>query len=185
MRRATLAPILILAMTVAAGCAGGSAATPTAGLTASPPPASEPAATGTPAATESPAASEPAASPSAAASAGAATVQLAETDLGTILVDGAGMTLYLFTPDEQGEPTCYDDCAAAWPPLEVEGDPTVGEGLDAAAFDTVERTDGSTQLTFNGWPLYYFANDAAPGETNGQGLNEVWFVLDAEGEPIE
>ncbi len=95
------------------------------------------------------------------------------------------MTLYGFVPDEAtGEPTCYDQCAAAWPPLNVEGTFTVGEGLDMADFTTATRTDGGTQLKLGIYPLYYFANDAAPGDTNGQGLNEVWFVIGADGELI-
>jgi predicted lipoprotein with Yx(FWY)xxD motif len=106
-------------------------------------------------------------------------------DLGQILVDGEGRTLYLFKPDADGEPTCYDDCAAAWPPLLAEGEITVGEGLDDSDFSTATRTDGGEQVKVGDWPLYYFANDAAPGDTNGQGLNEVWYVVSPSGEAIE
>lgn len=108
------------------------------------------------------------------------TVQLAETDLGEIVVDGDGNALYLFTPDAQGESTCYDGCADAWPPLI--GEATAGTGLDAGLFGSVARDDGSAQVTYNGWPLYYFAGDTSDGDTNGQGVNDVWFVLNAAGD---
>ena len=107
---------------------------------------------------------------------------LASTDLGDILVDADGFALYLFVPDAQGPSVCYDDCAAAWPP--VAKDVVAGDGVDAALLGSVGRDDGSVQATYNGWPLYYFANDAAPGDTNGQGLNEVWYVLSADGDAV-
>lgn len=110
-------------------------------------------------------------------------VVVSDSDLGPILTDGDGNTLYLFIPDAQGDPTCYDACEANWPPLV--GDATAGEGTDASLFGTATRTDGSTQVTYNGWPLYYFAADAAPGDTNGQGLNDVWFVLSADGNAVQ
>lgn len=113
-----------------------------------------------------------------------ATVMVASTDLGDILVDAEGMTLYMFDPDAQGESTCYDDCATAWPPLTVDAAPTAGEGADDSKLGTVERTDGTLQVTYNSWPLYYWAQDAAPGDTTGQAVNNVWWVLDADGEPI-
>ncbi len=109
-------------------------------------------------------------------------VALADSSLGSVLVDGDGNVLYLFTPDEQSESVCYDECAGFWPPLV--GDFEAGDGVDAALMGSVARTDGSEQVTYNGWPLYYFANDAAPGDTNGQGVNEVWYVLDAAGDGI-
>jgi predicted lipoprotein with Yx(FWY)xxD motif len=113
-------------------------------------------------------------------------VNLAETSLGTILVDGAGKTLYVFTPDTAGGiSTCYDDCATAWPPLAADAVPTPGTGLDAGDFALVDRTDGSKQVTFHGMPLYYFASDAAAGDTKGQGLGEKWYVVDADGKLIK
>lgn len=109
-------------------------------------------------------------------------VSVADSSLGSILVDGDGNTLYLFTPDEQGESVCYDGCATAWPPLVDEF--TAGDGIDATLLGTAPRTDGTNQLTYNGWPLYYFANDAAAGDVNGQGVNDVWYVLSPTGEGI-
>jgi predicted lipoprotein with Yx(FWY)xxD motif len=111
-----------------------------------------------------------------------ARVAVADSSLGSILVDGDGNTLYLFTPDQQSDSVCYDQCEAAWPPLV--GDVLAGNGIDASLLDSAPRTDGSQQATYNGWPLYYFANDAAPGDVNGQAVNDVWYVLDADGEGI-
>jgi predicted lipoprotein with Yx(FWY)xxD motif len=108
-----------------------------------------------------------------------------DTDLGTILVDAEGFTLYIFTPDldAPGTSVCNDDCAAAWPP--VPGDATIGSDLDASLFSIITRDDGSEQLAVNGMPLYLFASDAAPGDINGQGVNDVWFVVDPTGNMIE
>jgi len=113
----------------------------------------------------------------------AATLNVASSDLGEILVDADGRTLYLFMPDDQGASTCYDSCESNWPPFTVEG--IAGDGVDAALLGTTERTDGSVQVTYNGWPLYHFGGDVAPGDTNGQGLNDVWFVVSASGEAIQ
>jgi len=113
-----------------------------------------------------------------------ATVEVAELPIGRILVDGAGATLYAFTMDTAGVSTCYDDCAAAWPPLLVDGDVTVGTGLDAADFSTVERDDGTKQVRIGEWPLYYFEADSVPGDVTGQGVGDVWFVVGSEGELI-
>lgn len=115
-------------------------------------------------------------------SAMSSSIEVASTDLGEMLVDGDGNSLYLFIPDAQGDSTCYDDCEANWPPL-TEG-AEAGSGVDAGLIGSSTRTDGSDQVTYNGWPLYYFAGDAAPGDTNGQGLNDVWFVVSPAGEPI-
>ena len=110
------------------------------------------------------------------------TVATASSDLGDIVVDGDGFTLYVFMPDDQGDPTCTDACAQTWPPLE--GPATAGEDADDAMLATAQHPSGTTQATYNGWPLYRFANDQAPGDTNGQGLNDVWYVIGPEGEPI-
>lgn len=116
----------------------------------------------------------------------AATIESGDSSLGEVIVDPEGNTLYMFMPDQEadGEPTCYEDCAATWPPLEATGDPVAGDGLDATLLGSVERTDGMTQVTYNDLPLYYFSGDEAAGDTNGQGLNDVWWVVSADGEPI-
>ena len=118
-----------------------------------------------------------------AADPSATTVQVADSDLGSIVVDQDGLTLYMFEPDEGGVPTCYDDCAATWPPLE--GPAEAGEGVDAGALGTAEREDGTTQVTLGGWPLYYFAGDTGAGDVNGQGVNEVWWAIDGSGNPVQ
>ena len=112
-----------------------------------------------------------------------ATVQLAESDLGSILVDGDGMTLYLFESDTGDASTCTGDCAATWPPLIAEV-PTAGEGVDEALLGTTTRDDGEVQVTYDGHPLYGFASDQAPGDTEGQGVGDVWFVVDASGKAV-
>ncbi len=106
-------------------------------------------------------------------------------ELGNILADGEGRTLYMFDPDTQGADasTCSGDCAEAWPPLTVDGDPNVDDGV-TADISTFEREDGTRQVAANGWPLYYFVNDEAPGDANGQGANDVWWVLAPDGTPI-
>src|SRR5690606_9282250 len=115
-------------------------------------------------------------------------INLAESsELGQFLTDQNGMALYLFLPDAQGASTCYDDCATNWPPVTVESAdalPTLGAGLDQALLGTVERDDGTLQVTYNGWPLYYYIGDMEPGVTNGQGLGGNWFIVNAAGEAI-
>lgn len=115
-----------------------------------------------------------------------ATVRVAaHPELGDILVGSDGRTLYMFDPDTQGDgtSTCSGGCAEAWPPLTVEASPTAGAAV-TAELDTFERTDGTTQITANGWPLYYFANDEVAGDANGQGVNDVWWVLRPDGTPV-
>jgi len=124
---------------------------------------------------------------------GGATVNVTEAEgFGPILVDGNGMSLYVFMADTQdsGTSTCGDDdgCATEWPPLTSDGDPVAGEGVDAALLGTITRDDGSTQVTYNGWPLYLFEEDTAAGDTNGQGIDEfggLWFLVSPEGEAIQ
>jgi predicted lipoprotein with Yx(FWY)xxD motif len=133
-----------------------------------------------------PAAPQPASQPGPAygGGGGATTVKTGETDLGTFLTDADGMTLYSFGADQDGESTCYDDCAASWPAVTVSGDPSAASGVDASKLGTTERTDGTVQVTYGGHPLYYFASDSAPGDTNGQGVGDVWYVVSPEGDPI-
>ncbi len=96
---------------------------------------------------------------------------------GAILTDSAGMTLYLFTPDTTpGESACYDQCAENWPPLEPADEMALPEGVPGE-LGTIERTDGSQQVTYNDIPLYTYAADRAAGEVNGQGVGGVWFIV--------
>jgi predicted lipoprotein with Yx(FWY)xxD motif len=100
-----------------------------------------------------------------------------ESDLGEILVGENGMTLYGFTNDTDGTSTCTGTCAEAWPPVLVDADWTVGPGLDTGVFSTIPRDDGTEQLVAGRWPLYYYSGDSAPGDVNGQGAGEVWYVV--------
>ncbi len=113
-------------------------------------------------------------------------VNVAESaELGSYLVDGEGMSLYLFLPDEQGASTCEGDCAEAWPPVVVDGQIAFGTGVDLGLLGTAERPGGTAQLTYGGWPLYGFAQDQEPGDVVGHGVNDVWFLVDPVGEAIE
>ena len=114
----------------------------------------------------------------------AATITLAKNGLGSVLVDSQGMTLYMFTPDTATTSACYGGCAALWPPLLLTGKLRAAIGLQTPLLGTLQRTDGSLQVTYNGHPLYYFAKDAKAGDTNGQGLFGKWWVLSGTGTPI-
>jgi predicted lipoprotein with Yx(FWY)xxD motif len=116
----------------------------------------------------------------------AASVMVTDSSLGKILTDSKGMTLYLYDPDAQGASTCYDACEDAWPVLTVpdEDQAIAGDGADQSLVGTTDRTDGSYQVTYNKWPLYYFAQDAAPGDVKGQGKGGVWWVVDATGKAV-
>ena len=134
--------------------------------------------------TPSPEASQSAAPSESAEASGEAAVVTADSDLGTILTDAAGMTIYFFANDTEGTSNCEGDCLANWPPVEAEDSPAAGEGV-TAELGTIERSDGTRQLTVNGFPAYYFAADAAAGDVNGQGVGGVWWVFGADGEHIE
>ncbi len=110
------------------------------------------------------------------------TLSLAETDVGSVVVDGDGNTVYLFTNDD-GAPTCNDSCADTWPP--VPAPTSAGTGVDSDLIGSATRTDGTEQATYGGSPLYYYAADTAPGDTNGQGIGGVWFTIDATGNAID
>ena len=111
-------------------------------------------------------------------------VDVSETALGRALTDPDGRTLYAFTRDTDGTSSCYDDCAATWPALTVDGTVTAGRGVEADRLATAERRDGTTQVTYGGMPLYHFAGDTQPGDTNGQAVGGVWFAVTPDGELI-
>ena len=117
---------------------------------------------------------------------GPATVQVrSHPDLGDVLVGPEGTTLYMFDQDEEGEGTsaCYEGCAESWPPLVVEEEPTAGDAV-TAELSTFERDDGERQVAAGGWPLYHFAADEEPGDAEGQGAQDVWWVLAPDGTPV-
>ena len=110
--------------------------------------------------------------------------------LGTVLVAGNGFTLYMFAPDKRsGVSTCYNACATAWPPLLLVGSdvPVYGHGVNPSLLGTTKRTDGTVQVTYNGWPLYLWVDDSVPGQATGQAINNnggLWYVLNSAGQVI-
>jgi predicted lipoprotein with Yx(FWY)xxD motif len=120
------------------------------------------------------------ASPSAsAASLGAVQVGTASGSLGTWLTGPGGLTLYTFESDSANTSTCADDCAQAWPPFTVTAeDSLVARDGVTGKLTTFERSDGTLQVAYHGAPLYYFTSDTAPGDTNGHGLGDRWFVAE-------
>jgi predicted lipoprotein with Yx(FWY)xxD motif len=158
---AALMPLSALAV---AACGGGGSAT---AATSTP----------TPAATPAPKSAAP----------HAPTVRVAKTRLGKVLVDSRGRTLYLFTKDSGTKSMCSGACATAWPPLRSTGTPTVSGGAKASRVGTTTRSDGKPQVTYNGHPLYRFADDQKSGDTNGEGLTAFggsWFAVSPTGKRI-
>ena len=100
---------------------------------------------------------------------------------GSFLVDSMGMTLYVFTKDTPGTSTCYSTCATYWPPLLTNGMPVASAGVTDSMLGTTTRTDGSVQVTYNGWPLYHFSKDKAAGDTMGEGVQSTWYVMNPDG----
>lgn len=131
-----------------------------------------------------PASTEPSGNDSTAALVSATTV----SDLGRVLVDSQGMTLYDFHKDKGGKPACYGACAAVWPPLLTEGSPAAGDGAMASMLGTTKRKDGTLQVTYAGWPLYTYAEDSKPGDAKGNDIDSFgaeWYALLPSGEEAE
>lgn len=125
-------------------------------------------------------------SSSAPATGGSVALQAHSSPLGQIVVDGSGRTLYLFQADSGTTSHCYGTCAQAWPPDTTTGHPSA-HGLNAAMVGTAPRNDHTTQVTYNGHPLYRFSQDAKPGDTTGQGstaFGGTWHVVSPSGTPI-
>ncbi|MFL5832629.1 MAG: hypothetical protein ACJ76B_01435 [Solirubrobacterales bacterium] len=109
-------------------------------------------------------------------------------DLGTVLVDSQGLTLYDFHKDQGSTSSCYGACASAWPPLLTEGNPQAQGPADRSMLGTTQRKDGTVQVTYNGWPLYAYAGDQAPGEANGNDIDQFgaeWYALQPNGQEPE
>lgn len=96
--------------------------------------------------------------------------------LGNFLADGKGMTLYSFARDTKNTSNCIEGCAVNWPPFYVDPSAVI-EGCEASDFSTITRSDGRQQTTYKGMPLYHFIRDQYPGDTLGQGIGEVWFII--------
>ena len=121
-----------------------------------------------------------------AAAAASTDLATAETSLGTVVVDGKGMTAYYFLKDtkDSGASACSGDCAAAWPAITTENATPTVTGVTGEV-GTITGTDGKLQVTIDGRPIYTFAQDKAPGDVNGQGLNSVWYVIAPDGTEID
>lgn len=160
---------LVAALLVAAACSSGG------GTTAAPTTAATEAASIAP--TTAPASEAPSTAPSAAAG-GALTLTVATSaTAGKYLAGANGMTLYVFSPDTPNKSACSGSCATNWPPLTVAAGGSAPTATGATGtLATFARDDGATQISYNGKPLYYFANDKAAGDTNGQGVAGKWTV---------
>jgi predicted lipoprotein with Yx(FWY)xxD motif len=134
-----------------------------------------------------PAAGGTSASSSSAGSSAPLTIESHSGPLGTFLTDGKGRTLYMFASDTATKSTCSGQCAVFWPPVVSAAPPTVSGDAAKSDVGTLMLSDGNTQVTYGGHPLYYFKEDTAAGQTNGQGSDQFgakWWVLGAKGTPI-
>jgi predicted lipoprotein with Yx(FWY)xxD motif len=163
-------PIAIVAAGLLLSACGQASQVP-GSATISPAAAAAPAAV----ASSSPAEQAPSAAPVAVAQVGT---------FGQVLVGANGNTLYAFTKDVDGVSTCFDACAAAWPAVIVTPGFTPPAGVDPSLVTTVDRPDGSKQLKIGKWPLYFYAGDGGPGDSNGQGVGGIWFVEGADGKLV-
>jgi predicted lipoprotein with Yx(FWY)xxD motif len=120
--------------------------------------------------------------------AGPATVKTRHGKLGTFLVGPNGRTLYLFEKDKTKKSTCSGACATAWPPLLTTGKPKAAGKAKKSLLGTTKRSDGKTQVTYKGHPLYYFVQDKKAGDTAGEGVDGFgaeWYVVGTNGKKIE
>ena len=173
-RKLTFVSVILLAGLLLAAC---SSAAPTAAPTVS-------GSTGGASPTMAAPTEAVSASPTAEAAAAAAgvVVNVGKNDsLGDFLVDGKGMSLYIFTNDEPGKSNCTGDCLVKWPPLLSDTLPTAGTGVDASKLSLVTMADGSKIVAYNDMPLYYYFSDVKPGDITGQGVGSVWYVIDPAG----
>ena len=109
--------------------------------------------------------------------------------VGTVLVNGQGKTLYVFKPDQAKKVTCTGSCAAVWPPVTLGSGakPTASGGVKASLLASDPNPSGGSVVTYNGWPLYAYVADTAPGSARGQGVNlngGVWYVMSPSGQPV-
>jgi predicted lipoprotein with Yx(FWY)xxD motif len=138
-----------------------------------------------PQATSSPAVAQPPAAVSNPTSSPEAVLNIAtDPKLGKILVGENGMTLYIFTNDTADTSNCNAECLKKWPPLFTQGNPILGDGVDASMVSLATLADGSKIVTYNHMPLYYWYMDLKAGDTNGQGVGGVWYVLGPDGIPV-
>jgi predicted lipoprotein with Yx(FWY)xxD motif len=105
--------------------------------------------------------------------------------IGQYLVNSTGWALYMYVPDtpNSGKSTCYGQCATLWP-IFYTSNLTVQPGINISMFGVINRTDGTKQLTYNGYPLYYYEYDTGAGNINGQNVDQIWYVLSPSGTVI-
>ncbi|WP_042367339.1 COG4315 family predicted lipoprotein [Streptacidiphilus neutrinimicus] len=130
--------------------------------------------------------SSPPSAGGASASASTAALHTASSKYGQILVDGSGHTLYLLTADTGGKSSCNGSCATFWPPDHTTGMPSTS-GVTASMVGTTTRTDHTSQVTYNGHPLYTFVKDAKAGDVTGEGVTNfggTWYVVGVDGNAI-
>jgi predicted lipoprotein with Yx(FWY)xxD motif len=116
-----------------------------------------------------------------------ATVSLRKTNLGMVLVNARGRTLYLFAKDRNAKSSCAGSCARFWPPLLSRSKPTAGSGVKKSMLGTTKRSNGTMQVTYNRHPLYTYALDKGAGQTKGQGnslFGAKWWAVSANGRAI-
>lgn len=190
-RRYAVVPGVCLALFLAGcGSSGGSASAASAasklgaGLAAQASAVQSAVAT-SPATTASSASASATTTASASAAASAATAVLVKTDpkLGQILTDPSGRTLYWFTKDKVGVSNCSGACLGIWPPFTPAGTLTLPAGVPGK-LTTITRTDGSTQVAYDGMPLYYYSKDTNPGDTSGEGVLKSWYVVTPTAGPL-
>ncbi len=167
--------------TAAATSAATSAATTAATETPTAAATSGASSAATPAAAPTTSSGTPSASGAPSAVTGLAVAQ--NTTLGPILTDDKGRTVYAFVNDTSSASNCNGSCAQIWLPLAASASapPTAGTGVNASMIGTINRSDGTTQLTYNGHPLYYYSKDTNPGDTNGQGFKGLWWTVKPDG----
>jgi predicted lipoprotein with Yx(FWY)xxD motif len=113
-----------------------------------------------------------------------ATIRISQSSFGPIVTDEQGRTLYAFTKDTAGSSACGAGCLDTWPALTTGGEVKAGEGITASLVRKTQRAEGTAQAAYGEWPLYYYAGDANPGETNGQAVDGVWFVVKPDGKLV-
>jgi predicted lipoprotein with Yx(FWY)xxD motif len=198
MKNKTLLGAVFALALVLAACAP--AATPTnppatfepTTVVTEPPVTESPVATEPPVATDTTTADTPSADTTSTAGVpvtGEATVNAADVGTyGTVLVNADGMPLYAFSSDTGTTSACTGDCTTEWMPLASQGSPVAGDRVDATLLGTITRDDGTMQVTYNGHPLYTFADDTGAGDAAGQGMEDnggTWNLVTATGEPLQ
>jgi predicted lipoprotein with Yx(FWY)xxD motif len=171
--------VLLVSFALVLGACGGDdePSTQPAGVASSPTAVTTPSPIATPTPT-------PALSPTESMSPGTV-VTTGDSEFGEILFDGAGQAIYVFGKEKTSEAECYDECAEEWPPVVTDGDPVAESQVAPDQLGTTKRTDGSTQVTYAGRPLYYYAHESA-NEVKCHNVREfggLWLVVTPSGDP--